>query len=225
MIVEQHNILHPGLDAGWQHFDRVADRNAARFDATEIAAIVGVPTHPGAAHQLHRKTKIAINFFGLPGCFTGLQQLQQRFARIPIEFPAALDDHVTIECRDRDEIEFGKMQFLAKVDELSADRVEHITRVCDQVHLVDCQYNVADTEQRGNHGVPPRLCLQTLAGIDQNNRQVCRAGTGHHIARVLLVPRGIGDDEAALDGGEITVRHIDGDALLALGCEAIGQER
>ena len=75
------------------------------------------------------------------------------------KFTAALDDHVTIECRDRDEIEFGKMQFLAKVDELSADGFEHITRVCDQVHLVDCQYNVADTEQRGDDCVPPRLCL------------------------------------------------------------------
>src|SRR6266404_1029514 len=56
-------------------------------------------------------------------------------------------------------------------------------------------------------------------------RRVCRTGAGRHIARVLLVPRRIGDDELAPRRGEVTVRDVDGDALLALRFEAVRKER
>jgi len=39
------------------------------------------------------------------------------------------------------------------------------------------------------------------------------------------VARSIGNDELALGGGKITVGHIDGDALLTLGLQAIDQQR
>jgi hypothetical protein len=39
------------------------------------------------------------------------------------------------------------------------------------------------------------------------------------------VPRRVGDDELALLGGEVAVRHVDGDALLALGREPVGEQR
>ena len=47
----------------------------------------------------------------------------------------------------------------------------------------------------------------------------------HHVAGVLLVTGRIGDDELALGGREIAIRHVDGDALLALGLEAVGEQR
>jgi hypothetical protein len=50
------------------------------------------------------------------------------------------------------------------------------------------------------------------------------AGAGGHVARVLLVAGSVGDDEFALVGGEIPVGDIDGDPLLALGLEAVGEE-
>ncbi|MNG14796.1 hypothetical protein D3C84_985820 [compost metagenome] len=37
--------------------------------------------------------------------------------------------------------------------------------------------------------------------------------------------RGVGNDELALGRGEVTVGHVDGDALLALGLQAIDQQR
>ena len=49
-------------------------------------------------------------------------------------------------------------------------------------------------------------------------------GSGHHVAGVLLVAGRIGDDEFALFGGEEAVGHVDGDALLAFGGEAIDQQ-
>ena len=64
----------------------------------------------------------------------------------------------------------------------------------------------------------------------------CRASTsstascavlaaGDHVARVLLVARRVGDDELAPRRREVAVRDVDRDALLALGDEAVGQQR
>jgi hypothetical protein len=41
----------------------------------------------------------------------------------------------------------------------------------------------------------------------------------------LLVAGGVGDDELPQGGGEIAVRDVDRDALLALGDEPVGQQR
>jgi hypothetical protein len=47
---------------------------------------------------------------------------------------------------------------------------------------------------------------------------------GHHVAGILLVARGIGDDELAPVGGEEAVGDVDGDALLALRAEAVDEK-
>ena len=44
------------------------------------------------------------------------------------------------------------------------------------------------------------------------------------MSRVLHVAGGVGDDELAPRRGEVTVGHVDGDALLALGAQTVGQE-
>ena len=64
-----------------------------------------------------------------------------------------------------------------------------------------------------------------LARIYQNNGEVSRGSCRHHIARVLLMPRRVADDELAFRRGEVAVGHIDGDALLALGLQAVGEQR
>jgi len=43
-------------------------------------------------------------------------------------------------------------------------------------------------------------------------------------SRVLLVARGVGDDELALLRRVVPVGHVDGDALLALGLQAIDEQ-
>ena len=64
--------------------------------------------------------------------------------------------------------------------------------------------------------------IQT-GSIHQHNRRIGCGRTSHHIACVLLVSWGVGDDEFAFWGAEIAVGHIDGDALFAFGFQAIGQ--
>lgn len=78
----------------------------------------------------------------------------------------------------------------------------------------------ARLRQQGQAGVLP----VELGRVDQHHGGV-GAGCGrHHVARVLLVAGRVANDELALFGGEVAVGHVDGDALLALGAEAIGQQ-
>ena len=84
---------------------------------------------------------------------------------------------------------------------------------------------MADAEQRHDVAVAARLRQQALARIDQHHGDVGGGRAGGHVARVLLVARAVGDDELALVGAEEAVGDIDGDALLALGGEAVEQQR
>ena len=69
------------------------------------------------------------------------------------------------------------------------------------------------------------LLEDAVAGIDEHDGEVRGRSPGDHIAGVLNVSRGIRDDELALGCGEVAIGHVDGDALLALGAEAVGQQR
>ena len=79
--------------------------------------------------------------------------------------------------------------------------------------------------QMGEIAVAPGLGQHPLARVDQDHGEVGGRGAGDHVAGVLLVARGVGDDELALLGREEAIGHIDGDALLALGGEAVDQQR
>ena len=70
-----------------------------------------------------------------------------------------------------------------------------------------------------------RLLEDALAGIDEHDRQVCGGCAGDHVAGVLNVAGRVGNDELAPRSGEVAIGDIDGDALLALGAQAVGQER
>ena len=112
------------------------------------------------------------------------------------------------------------MAIAAKV---GLDLVVDLLREVDEVHLVDGGDEVADAEQGGDVGVATRLGEDAFARIDEDDGEVCGGGAGGHVAGVLLVAGGVGDDELAALGGEVAVGDVDGDALLALGAEAVGE--
>ncbi|MNT11001.1 hypothetical protein D3C72_1458590 [compost metagenome] len=97
------------------------------------------------------------------------------------------------------------------------DGVEGVLRPGDHVHLGHGQDDVAHAQQGDNVAVPPRLGQHPLARVDQDHGGVGGRGAGGHVAGVLLVPRGVGDDELTARRREIAVGHVDRDALLALG--------
>ncbi len=79
-----------------------------------------------------------------------------------------------------------------------------------------------DTQQRSDKTVPPRLRQDAVPRIDQDDRQMRRAGACRHIARILFVPRGVCDDKAAAWCRKVAVGHIYGDPLLTLGLQSVG---
>ncbi len=95
----------------------------------------------------------------------------------------------------------------------------------DQIHLVDCDGEAADSQQPRDGSMTMRLRQQTLARIDQQHGQVRRRRAGGHVARVLLMPGSVGDDELAPRRRKIPVRDVDGNALLALRPQTVGDQR
>ncbi len=114
--------------------------------------------------------------------------------------------------------------FAAAIREFGGDALVHRLVVADEVHLVHCHHDVRDAQQGRDEGVAVGLLDDPVAGIDEHDGQVGGGGAGDHVAGVLHMARGVGDDELALGRGEVAVGHVDGDALLALGPEAVGEE-
>lgn len=81
-----------------------------------------------------------------------------------------------------------------------------------------------DAQQRYEERVAPCLRDDSRTGVDQDDSEVGRRAAGYHVARVLLVARRVGDDELALVRGEVSVGHVDGDALLALGLQSVAEQ-
>jgi hypothetical protein len=107
--------------------------------------------------------------------------------------------------------------------ELRLDRPEALLAPVDQVHLVHRGDQMADAEQGRERRVAARLLHEPVAGVDQDDRELRRGGARDHVARVALVPGGVGDDERAARRREVAVGDVDRDALLALGAEPVGE--
>ncbi len=82
-----------------------------------------------------------------------------------------------------------------------------------------------NAQQGGHRGVPPGLLDHAVAGVDQDDRELGGGRAGDHVAGVLHMARGVGQDEPAPRRGEVAVGHVDGDALLAFRPESVGEER
>ena len=115
-----------------------------------------------------------------------------------------------------------------------AHRLEGGLRVVQRIDLVDGEDDAGHAQQVRQQRVAARLRQQRaparrvpvdLGDVHQHDGGVAAGGGGDHVARVLLVARRVGDDELALRRGEVAVGHVDGDALFALGLQAVGQQR
>jgi hypothetical protein len=95
----------------------------------------------------------------------------------------------------------------------------------DEIHLVHCEDDVRDAEQRHDQRVAARLLDHALACVEQHDGDIGRRGAGDHVARVLHVPRRVGELEAPLGGDEGAVGDVDRDPLFALGPQAVGEQR
>ena len=108
---------------------------------------------------------------------------------------------------------------------LGLDPLVDLLREVDEVDLVDGDDDVRHPQQRGDGEVAAGLLEHALAGVDEEHDDVGRRAAGDHVARVLHVPGAVGEDERAVGRREVAVGDVDRDALLALGAQAVGEQR
>ncbi len=176
-----------------------------------------------AVDPLHRQTQPAVG--GARVQLYAFQVFEQRRAGVPGRARRALRQVVALQRRQRNALHVGDAQLRGERAVLGGDGLERRLFELDQVHLVDRQHHVADAQQRDDVAVPAGLGQHALGGVDQHHRHVGGGRTGGHVAGVLRMPGAVGDDELASVGIEIAVGHVDGDALLALGGQAVQQQR
>ena len=183
------------------------------------AAEVGV----GVVHPLHRHAEgRAFTVGGDIGRFEGLEQ---RRAVIPIHGGGRLGDVVAGQSRYGNAGDAGHIEPLRKVAVGLDDPVVDVFGPVHEVHLVDGQDHMAHSQQGQDGGVPAGLRQHPLAGVDEHHREIGGGCAGDHVAGVLLMSRGVGNDERALAGGEHAIGDVDGDALFAFRLQAVHQQR
>ena len=104
---------------------------------------------------------------------------------------------------------------------LGGHRVETFLGELHQVHLVDRRDDVADAEQRRDLGMAAGLDDHAAPSVDEQDGEIRSRRAGEHVAGVALVPGGVGQNESASRSREVAVRHVDRDALLALGTQPV----
>jgi hypothetical protein len=189
---------------------------------------LGIP-----AHVLHRHQQVAIVALVAHGQL--LQQLQQRGAGVPVPGGRRGGDVVAAQGRHRHHAARRDAGLAGKGQQRALDRLERGLRPrwLDRVQLVHGKHQAGHAQQLRQQAVAARLRQQLhrlggdvqLGDVHQHHGGIAAGRGGDHVAGVLLVAGCVGDDELAPPGGEVAVRHVDGDALLALGLQAVGEQR
>ena len=200
---DQHFI--PGPDHAGQHRSRVVPRVLVGAD--------DVLHGEAQVHQVAVGKELHV-----------LQDIQHGLPMIPRHAAALLHHVVAEEGAHRNEPDVAHVQLGGVVQEDTADIVEDRFAEIHHVHLVHGDDEVLDAEQRGDEGVAAGLRQHAVARVDEHDRQVGAGRAGRHVPGVLFVAGGVGDDELPLRRREIAVGHVDGDALLPLGLEAVQQQ-
>jgi len=154
-----------------------------------------------------------------------LQQLQQARPVVPRRARRPIDDVVAQQGRHRQRDGPIQPELSGHSRHLVGDRGVARRVEVHQVDLVDRDDDVGDAQQRGHREVAPGLFQHPLADVDQQHQRIGGARARDRVAGVLHVPGAVGQDEGPVGGGEVAVGDVDGDPLLALGPQAIGEQR
>ena len=215
--VKRHDLLDARLAARAHDDDRVAGHDRTRGDGAGKAAEIEI----GAVDPLHRKAERPRR----RGIFdvNAFQIFEKARALMPGDVWRGRGDVVALSRGNRDHRQGRKAEPRGDPGVILGDALEYGAVVTDKIELLHRQRDTPDAEQRAYERVPPGLRQDTLARIDQQHREIRRRGAGHHVAGVLLVTRGVGDDERAPRRRKEAVGDIDRDALLALVFEPVEQ--
>ncbi len=146
--------------------DVVAHRDASRSHGPGVAAEIQVrPVHP-----LYWKAE------GLPGAvapdINTLQLAEQAGTIVPVSVAGAVDDIVAVPGRDRDRNDRFEAKIAGKGHIVGDDPIKALFAVVDEVDLVHCQDEMADTKERTDERVALGLNQHALAGIDEDDSEL-----------------------------------------------------
>jgi hypothetical protein len=218
-VVGDEDALHLRLLAGRQRADGIADGDRAALDLPLEAAEGMV----GAADALDREVEALLGL-GERGDVDRLEVVEQHGAIIPGHVRGALRDVVALGRGDGDEYDAFEPELLLQGRDLALDLAEAGLGIADEVHLVHGKDERADSHERADARMASRLREHALLGVDEDDREVGERSAAGHVPRIFLVPRRVCADEAAAVRREIPISHVDRDALLALGHEAVQQQ-
>ena len=207
-----------------EHHDGVTD---AEGPAVHHAGVAPAPAGL-AEHPLHRKPGSAAPahpVLGRPPAGPGrLERVEHGRTVVPGRSIGTRDDVVAVQGCNGDHRARGDAEPVGQCLHLVGDALVGRAVPADEVHFVGAHDELVHAEQRGDADVAPRLLTQPGGGVDEHQRQIGRRCARRHVPGVLDVPGAVGDDELAVGGRGVAVGHIDRDALLALGAQAVGHE-
>ena len=151
------------------------------------------------------------------------QVFEQCRAGVPGRVLRLVHDVVAELRRDRDRGDFRCADIRGQFVEVCYQFCESLGREVDEVDLVDRGDDVRYTDQRRDTRMPTCLAQQAFSGVDEQHRDMGVRRSGERVAGVALVPGSIGEHVAARGAGEEPIGDVDGDPLLALGTQTVGE--
>ena len=142
-LIKQHNVFNDGFLPTRQYLHRIARGNAARCDGTGETAKIRV----GPINPVYGQPKVSIQV--VRSNFNAFQIAQQRRAAVPRRAPRALDNVVTLQRRQRYGRDAFEAQRRCKGQIVGFDLREHARIVIHQIHFIDRQHHMGNTQQRG----------------------------------------------------------------------------
>src|SRR5215831_1811835 len=217
--VKGDDLLYPRQSARAHHQHASTRRDGTGHHRARKPAKIAI----WAIDPLDRKPKWPLRM--AIGNVYRMEVIEQRRALIPRHTRRALDYVVTEPGGERDRCDRHIAEVPRKAIKAVGDLLKAAPLESHQVYLIDGEHEVTNAEQRTDKGVAAGLRQYALARVDEDHREVGGRRPGRHIARVLLVPRCVGDDEGALRRCEEPVGHIDRNSLLPLVFQSVQQER
>ena len=212
-----HDALHFGSLSGRQchHCIPLADNTRCHFTAKTTEVKVR------AQHILHRETEIREVMVIVD--MNRFEEVQQRDSFIPRSAFRLIHNVVTVQSRKRNTVHIRNTQRFYEFLVFRYNFVEPFLGEVHQVHFIDSQHYMLDTQQRYQKSMTTRLGNHTRAGIYQDNCQIGRRATGNHITCILFVSRSIRNDKLTAVGREVAVSYVNRNPLLTLRFQAVEQ--
>lgn len=150
------------LSGGEDHdFIPLAD-DAGGHGSAEAAEI-----EVGSVDVLHGESEVFEVSIGAD--IDGLEEVHEGTAAVPRHMRAGVDDVIAVQGGDGDEVEVGEVESGGEFPIVIADAFEFGLPETDEVHLVDGDDHVSDTEERDDEAVSFGLGEDAVAGIDEDD--------------------------------------------------------